>query len=98
MSRPRVFLAAGACIAAVAALIFVLLAYTPLFRALRGSGIRQVIFAAVMCVLCFAVTAGVALLFGYNPGEAAGLFAVSKIQSIWVITRKSETSDSGEAL
>ena len=30
------------------------------FRALRGSGIRQVIFAAVMCVLCFAVTAGVA--------------------------------------
>lgn len=45
------------------------------FRALRGSGIKQVIFAVVMCVVCFAVTVGVALLFGYNPGEAAGLFA-----------------------
>ena len=51
------------------------------FRALRGSGIRQVIFAAVMCVLCFAVTAGVALLFGYNPGEAAGLFAGAQTMS-----------------
>ena len=45
------------------------------FRALRGSGIKQVIFAIVMCVLCFGVTVGVALAFGYNPGEAAGLFA-----------------------
>lgn len=45
------------------------------FRALRGSGIKQVLFAVVMCVLCFGVTVGVALAFGYNPGEAAGLFA-----------------------
>lgn len=45
------------------------------FRALRGSGIKQVIFAVVMCLVCFAVTAGVAFAFGYNPGEAAGLFA-----------------------
>ena len=45
------------------------------FRALRGSGIRQVVFACVMCAICFGVTVGVALLFGYNPGEAAGLFA-----------------------
>ncbi|MBD5219648.1 MAG: aspartate-alanine antiporter [Bacteroidales bacterium] len=44
------------------------------FAALRGSGIKQVIFACVMCVLCFAVTLGVAKIFGYNPGEAAGLF------------------------
>ncbi len=45
------------------------------FRALRGSGIKQVVFAVVMCLVCFAVTVGVALAFGYNPGEAAGLFA-----------------------
>lgn len=45
------------------------------FRAMKGSGIRQVIFAVVMCVICFGVTVAVALLFGYNAGEAAGLFA-----------------------
>lgn len=45
------------------------------FRALRGSGIKQVIFAVVMCVLAFVCTWGVALLFRYNVGEAAGLFA-----------------------
>lgn len=45
------------------------------FRALRGSGIKQVLFAVVMCVVCFAVTLGVAMAFGYNAGEAAGLFA-----------------------
>lgn len=45
------------------------------FRALRGSGIKQVIFAVMMCVICFGVTVGVALAFGYNPGEGAGLFA-----------------------
>ncbi len=45
------------------------------FQAMKGSGIKQVIFAVVMCVLCFAVTVGVAMLFGYNAGEAAGLFA-----------------------
>lgn len=44
------------------------------FAALRGTGIKQVIFAVVMCVLCFVVTLGVAKLFHYNPGEAAGLF------------------------
>lgn len=48
------------------------------FRALKGTGIKQVIFAVVMCVLCFAVTVGVALSFGYNAGEAAGLFAGSQ--------------------
>lgn len=45
------------------------------FRALRGSGIKQVVFAVVMCVVVFAVTWGVALLFHYNVGEALGLFA-----------------------
>lgn len=45
------------------------------FRAMRGSGLKQVIFAVVMCFICMGVTVGVALLFGYNAGEAAGLFA-----------------------
>ncbi|MBD5226146.1 MAG: aspartate-alanine antiporter [Bacteroidales bacterium] len=45
------------------------------FRALKGSGIKQVIFALVMCVLCLLCTWGTALLFHYNVGEALGLFA-----------------------
>lgn len=45
------------------------------FRALRGSGLKQVLFAVVMCVVCFLVTWGTALLFHYNIGEALGLFA-----------------------
>lgn len=45
------------------------------FRALKGSGLKQVAFAVVMCVVCFLVTWGVALLFHYNIGEALGLFA-----------------------
>lgn len=45
------------------------------FRAIRGSGIKQVIFAVLLCVICFAVTAGVAIAFGYNVGESVGLFA-----------------------
>lgn len=48
------------------------------FRALKGTGIKQVIFAALMCMLCFAVTVGVAFCFGYNAGEAVGLFAGSQ--------------------
>lgn len=45
------------------------------FQAMKGTGIKQVIFAVVMCVICLLVTAGVAYLFGYNAGEAVGLFA-----------------------
>ncbi len=45
------------------------------FRALRGSGLKQVAFACVICVLCFICTWLTALLFGYNIGEAVGLFA-----------------------
>lgn len=45
------------------------------FAALRGSGIKQVVFAFVMILLVFGCTYGVALLFGYNKGEAAGLFS-----------------------
>lgn len=45
------------------------------FRAMKGSGVKQVIFAVVMCVVCFLCTWGTALLFHYNVGEALGLFA-----------------------
>lgn len=45
------------------------------FRAMRGSGIKQVIFAVVMCVICFLVTWGTCMLFGYNLGESLGVFA-----------------------
>lgn len=51
------------------------------FRALRGSGLKQVLFAVVMCVLCLVVTWGVALLFHYNVGEALGLFAGAQTMS-----------------
>ena len=45
------------------------------FASLRGSGLKQVLFAVVMCGLVLASTVLVAKLFGYNIGEAAGLFA-----------------------
>lgn len=48
------------------------------FRALKGSGIKQVIFAVAMCLACLGATVGVALCFGYNAGEAIGLFAGSQ--------------------
>ena len=45
------------------------------FRSLRGSGLKQVGFAVVLCVVCLLVTFGIAKLFGYSPGEAAGLLS-----------------------
>ncbi|MDE6489918.1 MAG: aspartate-alanine antiporter, partial [Muribaculaceae bacterium] len=45
------------------------------FHALKGSGLRQVGFACVMCVLTLVVTVIIAKILGYNPGEAVGLFA-----------------------
>lgn len=45
------------------------------FASLRGSGIKQVIFAVVMCGIALGTTLVIAKLFHYNPGEAAGLFA-----------------------
>lgn len=45
------------------------------FASLKGSGIKQVIFAVVMCVICLLTTWGVASLFHFNVGESAGLFA-----------------------
>lgn len=45
------------------------------FASLKGSGLKQVGFAVVMCLIVLGCTLGVAKLFGYNKGEAAGLFA-----------------------
>ncbi|MDE7159785.1 MAG: aspartate-alanine antiporter [Muribaculaceae bacterium] len=45
------------------------------FASLRGSGLKQVMFAVVMCAIVLATTIGVAKLFHYSAGEAAGLFA-----------------------
>lgn len=45
------------------------------FASLKGSGLKQVLFAVVMCVIVLGTTIVVAKLFGYNAGEAAGLFA-----------------------
>lgn len=45
------------------------------FASLRGSGLKQVLFAVVMCAVVLVSTIIVAKLFHYNIGEAAGLFA-----------------------
>lgn len=51
------------------------------FQALRGDGLRQVLFAVIVCVLCLLSTWGVALCMGYNVGEAVGLLAGSQTMS-----------------
>ena len=51
------------------------------FHALRGDGIKQVIFACVVCVLCLLSTWGCAVLMGYNVGEAVGLLAGAQTMS-----------------
>lgn len=51
------------------------------FRALRGDGLKQVLFAVVVCVLCLLSTWGVAVCMGYNVGEAVGLLAGSQTMS-----------------
>lgn len=45
------------------------------FQSLKGSGIKQVIFTVVLCVICLGVTYLMAKLLHYNPGEAAGLLS-----------------------
>lgn len=45
------------------------------FRSLRGDGIKQVLFAVVICLLCLFSTWGTAKVMGYNVGEAIGLFS-----------------------
>ena len=43
--------------------------------AIRGQGIKQVIFAVVVCALCLIVTWGCAKIMNYNTAIATGLFA-----------------------
>lgn len=51
------------------------------FRALKGDGIKQVLFAVIVCVLCLLSTWGVAVCMGYNVGEAVGLLAGAQTMS-----------------
>ncbi|MDE7120021.1 MAG: aspartate-alanine antiporter, partial [Muribaculaceae bacterium] len=48
---------------------------------LRGNGLKQVLFAVVVCALCLLCTWGVALCMGYNIGEAVGLLAGAQTMS-----------------
>lgn len=48
------------------------------FRSLKGDGIKEVLFACIICFLCLAATLVSAKLMGYNIGEAVGLFAGSQ--------------------
>lgn len=43
--------------------------------AIRGQGIKQVIFAVVLCLICLGVTWLCAWIMGYNAGIATGLFS-----------------------
>ena len=45
------------------------------FRGLKKVGLPQVGFAVLMCVGCLVITWILALIMGYNAGEAAGLLA-----------------------
>lgn len=45
------------------------------FRSLRGDGLREVLFAVVVCVLILGVALAVSFWLGLNPGEAAGMMA-----------------------
>lgn len=45
------------------------------FRSLKGEGLREVLFAVVVCAMILGASYVVALLFGLNPGQAAGMMA-----------------------
>lgn len=45
------------------------------FRSFKKTGLPQVLFAALMCVICLVVTWACAKIAGYNAGEAVGLFS-----------------------
>ena len=48
------------------------------FAGLRKEGLPQVGFAALMCLFILLSTYGIALIMGYNAGEAAGLLSGSQ--------------------
>lgn len=45
------------------------------FRSLKGEGLKEVIFAVVVCGLILATAIGVSVWFGLNPGQAGGMMA-----------------------
>lgn len=45
------------------------------FKSLRGDGLKEVIFAVVVCVMIFGTAVGVSIWLGLNPGQAAGMMA-----------------------
>lgn len=45
------------------------------FKSLRGDGLKEVLFAVVVCVMILATSIGVAFWFDLNPGQAAGMMA-----------------------
>ncbi|MDE5833567.1 MAG: hypothetical protein K2H64_11445, partial [Desulfovibrio sp.] len=49
--------------------------------AMKGSGLKQILFAVVVCLLCFASALICAKIMGYNAGIAAGLYAGSQTLS-----------------
>lgn len=51
------------------------------FRALKGDGLKQVGFAALLCVLCLLCTWGACKVMGYNVGETLGVFAGAQTMS-----------------
>ena len=51
------------------------------FRGLKKDGLPQVGFAVLMCVGCLVITWILALIMGYNAGEAAGLLAGAQTSS-----------------
>ena len=51
------------------------------FASLRGTGLKQAVFALVLCGIALLVTWGVAKAFGYTTGEAVGLFAGAQTSS-----------------
>lgn len=49
--------------------------------AIKGSGVRQIVFAVLICLLCFGASALCAWIMRYNPAIAAGLYAGSQTLS-----------------
>lgn len=49
--------------------------------ALKGQGLKQVLFAVVVCLLCFGTAFVCAKIMGYNAGIATGLYAGSQTLS-----------------
>lgn len=48
------------------------------FRSLRGSGLKQVLFAVIMGSMCFGSVCLMSIIMGYSKGETIGLFSGSQ--------------------